>query len=358
MSAWMPPSMREARGPSVAEKLELLERPPMDLARDANRRAALMDEVVSSLKVLELRELWDAAPFGRACGAQRPRKDGLSLRASSRKARTRRSIARCVSLVVEDSERCYDAAAHVPREVGLQMAELGWPEKRDDPDAFFIMGYTHASACVTLALAQGAAPECGWKLLFGQEYAVVVGNLSSGSPCLLDLTAGKLGFDPRDLAKRVLSRSRFLVLDGDGEAYVDRLLEMGVFRKRRMPTWAPVADAAAFEAAWTSGRVPDVDRWGAAGPSSSSSSSSPEEPPRAVRRFKAAASDEWTAFQKAGAAAFGFKSVDRRVRRAKVEAAAKAYTEGLDLCGNQPLVWGVPTKLQKSLARSNRSRFG
>ena len=28
------------------------------------------------------------------------------------------------------------------------------------------------------------------------------------------------------------------------------------------------------------------------------------------------------------------------------------------LCGNQPLVWGVPTKLQKSLARSNRSRFG
>ena len=163
MSAWMPPSMREARGPSVAEKLELLERPPMDLARDANRRAALMDEVVSSLKVLELRELWDAAPFGRACGAQRPRKDGLSLRASTRNSRTRRSIARCVSLVVEDSERCYDAAAHVPREVGLQMAELGWPEKRDDPDAFFIMGYTHASACVTLALVQGAAPECGWK---------------------------------------------------------------------------------------------------------------------------------------------------------------------------------------------------
>ena len=29
-----------------------------------------------------------------------------------------------------------------------------------------------------------------------------------------------------------------------------------------------------------------------------------------------------------------------------------------DLCGNQPLVWGVPTKLQNSLSRSNRSRFG
>jgi len=28
------------------------------------------------------------------------------------------------------------------------------------------------------------------------------------------------------------------------------------------------------------------------------------------------------------------------------------------LCGNQPLVWGVPTKLQNSLAPSNRSRFG
>jgi len=29
-----------------------------------------------------------------------------------------------------------------------------------------------------------------------------------------------------------------------------------------------------------------------------------------------------------------------------------------ELCGNQPLVWGVPTKLQNSLSRSNRSRFG
>ena len=31
---------------------------------------------------------------------------------------------------------------------------------------------------------------------------------------------------------------------------------------------------------------------------------------------------------------------------------------GAGLCGNQPLVWGVPTKLQNSLSRSNRRRFG
>ena len=31
---------------------------------------------------------------------------------------------------------------------------------------------------------------------------------------------------------------------------------------------------------------------------------------------------------------------------------------GVLQCGNQPLVWGVPTKLQNSLAPSNRSRFG
>ena len=35
-----------------------------------------------------------------------------------------------------------------------------------------------------------------------------------------------------------------------------------------------------------------------------------------------------------------------------------AADHGLTLCGNQPLVWGVPTKLQNSLARSNRSRSG
>ena len=29
-----------------------------------------------------------------------------------------------------------------------------------------------------------------------------------------------------------------------------------------------------------------------------------------------------------------------------------------DLCGNQPVSWDVGAKLQKSLARSNRSRFG
>ena len=31
---------------------------------------------------------------------------------------------------------------------------------------------------------------------------------------------------------------------------------------------------------------------------------------------------------------------------------------GVDLCGNRPVVWGVPTKLQNSLSRSYRSRFG
>ena len=31
---------------------------------------------------------------------------------------------------------------------------------------------------------------------------------------------------------------------------------------------------------------------------------------------------------------------------------------GAGLCGNQPRVWGVLTKLQNSLSRSNRSRFG
>jgi len=31
---------------------------------------------------------------------------------------------------------------------------------------------------------------------------------------------------------------------------------------------------------------------------------------------------------------------------------------GADLCGNQPLVWVVLTKLRNSLARSHRRRFG
>ena len=31
---------------------------------------------------------------------------------------------------------------------------------------------------------------------------------------------------------------------------------------------------------------------------------------------------------------------------------------GHSLCGNQPLVWGVPAKLQNPLSQSNRSRFG
>jgi len=49
---------------------------------------------------------------------------------------------------------------------------------------------------------------------------------------------------------------------------------------------------------------------------------------------------------------------------ARLAAAGGRAGVGLDalrgrvLCGNQPLVWGVPTKLQNSLSRSNRSRFG
>ena len=31
---------------------------------------------------------------------------------------------------------------------------------------------------------------------------------------------------------------------------------------------------------------------------------------------------------------------------------------GLDMCGNQTVSWAIPTKLQNSRARSNRSRFG
>ena len=37
---------------------------------------------------------------------------------------------------------------------------------------------------------------------------------------------------------------------------------------------------------------------------------------------------------------------------------AALLCDGGDLCGIQPLVWVVLTKLQNSLARSNRSRFG
>ena len=37
---------------------------------------------------------------------------------------------------------------------------------------------------------------------------------------------------------------------------------------------------------------------------------------------------------------------------------AACCTTGPDLCGIQPLVWVVLTKLENSLARSNRSRFG
>jgi hypothetical protein len=37
---------------------------------------------------------------------------------------------------------------------------------------------------------------------------------------------------------------------------------------------------------------------------------------------------------------------------------ANYVSSGDNLCGNQPLVWGVPTNIQNSLPRSNRCRFG
>ena len=41
-----------------------------------------------------------------------------------------------------------------------------------------------------------------------------------------------------------------------------------------------------------------------------------------------------------------------------MDIAGEDWESGTNQCGFQPLVWGVPTKLQNSLSRSNRSRFG
>ena len=52
----------------------------------------------------------------------------------------------------------------------------------------------------------------------------------------------------------------------------------------------------------------------------------------------------------------------RRPRRFEVrEAPALLFVvarRDRDLCGNQPVSWVIPTKLQNSRARSNRGRFG
>ena len=45
-------------------------------------------------------------------------------------------------------------------------------------------------------------------------------------------------------------------------------------------------------------------------------------------------------------------------RRARVPQARRVRVRGRDLCANQPVSWVIPTKLQNSLSRSNRSRFG
>ena len=57
----------------------------------------------------------------------------------------------------------------------------------------------------------------------------------------------------------------------------------------------------------------------------------------------------------AAAAAVGAAAAAVAEARGALRAVA---AEVADLCGNQPLVWGVPTKLQNSLSQSNRSRFG
>ena len=53
-----------------------------------------------------------------------------------------------------------------------------------------------------------------------------------------------------------------------------------------------------------------------------------------------------------------FMESNNMPNRAGAPGDAPPGTPGGTLCGNQPLVWVVLTKLENSLARSNRSRFG
>ena len=157
MSGWA-----QQRKPTALQQLETLERPPTALARDEKARSALVDGFASGLSVVELRGCWDAC-VGEACGvaaaavAASPGK--RTPRLATREPACRALLKRCAGLVVEDAESAYDADRHVPRECGLQMAELGWPARRDDADAFFVHGYMHASACVTLAVLSRAGQE-------------------------------------------------------------------------------------------------------------------------------------------------------------------------------------------------------
>ena len=166
MSGWA-----QQRKPTALQQLETLERPPTALARDDAARSALVDGFASGLSVVELRGCWDAC-VGEACGvaaaavAASPGK--RTPRLATREPACRALLKRCAGLVVEDAAAAYDADRHVPRECGLQMAELGWPARRDDADAFFVHGYMHASACVTLAVLSRCRCGVDWRLVFGR----------------------------------------------------------------------------------------------------------------------------------------------------------------------------------------------
>ncbi|KAH8062879.1 hypothetical protein JL720_13121 [Aureococcus anophagefferens] len=295
MSGWA-----QQRKPTALQQLETLERPPTALARDEKARSALVDGFASGLSVVELRGCWDAC-VGEACGvaaaavAASPGK--RTPRLATREPACRALLKRCAGLVVEARR---GADGRVPSECGLQMAELGWPARRDDADAFFVHGYMHASACVTLAVLSRAGQESEIPNFKGSflgrfplvladfwtsdhlserngrdfavragarvgpssvsvagEYAAVVGNLATRRPVVVDLAAAKLGYDPRDLLKRVVARSRFLILDAS--TFLDRVEALGVFRRRPMPAWAPAASPEAFAALLPT--LPAADRW-------------------------------------------------------------------------------------------------
>jgi hypothetical protein len=53
----------------------------------------------------------------------------------------------------------------------------------------------------------------------------------------------------------------------------------------------------------------------------------------------------------------GQATVRRHAQRGAVPAAQR-NSRSTELCGNQPVEWTRPAKLQTSLSRSNRSRFG
>ena len=86
--------------------------------------------------------------------------------------------------------------------------------------------------------------------------------MATRRPVVVDLAAAKLGYDPRDLLKRVVARSRFLILDAS--TFLDRVEALGVFRRRPMPAWAPAASPEAFAALLPT--LTAADRWGAEPP--------------------------------------------------------------------------------------------